>query len=337
MGVSVGVVGASGAVGGVLLQVLEERGFPLDALRLFATARSVGKRVSFAGTELPIEPLTAAALRGLQICFLAVPGAAASRELAPLARSAGTIVIDKGSAFRMDPGVPLVVPEVNPEAVRHHQGLIASPNCTTIPLVMVLQPLRAAAGGIRRVIVSTYQAASGAGHKGTQELREGTSRALRGEDPGAVVFPRPLAFNVVPHCDSFGEGGYTQEEWKLVRESRKILDDGGLRLSATAVRVPVAVAHSESVYVELARPLSVQQARSVLTAAPGVIVRDDPERGEYPTALDVAGSDSAHVGRIRNDLDDPAGLHLWVVADNLRKGAATNAVQIAELLTRGGL
>jgi len=336
MGVKIGVIGASGAVGGMLVRVLAERGFSADDVRLFATQRSVGQRVSFGGHPLPIEVLTGPQLAGLELCFLAVPGATASLELAPMARAAGAIVIDKGSAFRLDPAVPLVVPEVNPEALAGHTGLIASPNCTTIPLVMVLAPLRRAAGGIRTVIVSTYQAASGAGYRGTLELREGATAILAGQEPVSTVFPRPLAFNVVPQCDRFGEAGYTQEEWKLVRESRKILGDGTLRLTATAVRVPVEVAHSESVYVELASPLTAAQARAALATAPGVVVQDDPEHNVYPTARDVAGSDETYVGRIRNDPDEPRALHLWIVADNLRKGAATNAVQIAELLMRGG-
>lgn len=329
MGVRVGVVGAAGAVGGTLLRVLEERSFPADHLRLLATARSAGRRVRWRGEDVAIEETRPGCFEGLDICFLAVPGAQVSRGLAPLAVAAGAVVIDKGSAFRMDPAVPLVVPEVNAEAVRPGPGIIASPNCTTIPLVMCLQPLRAAAG-IRRVIVSTYQSASGAGRAAMEELREGSLAVLSGQEAAATIFPRPLAFNVVPQCDAFGEAGFTQEEWKLVRETRKILGEPSLRLSATAARVPVFVAHSESVFVELESPLSVAEARSILGAAPGVTVRDDPAAGLYPTAADVAGSDRAHVGRIRQDMDDPCGLHLWIVGDNLRKGAATNAVQIAE-------
>jgi len=329
VGVRVGVVGAAGAVGGTLLAVLAERNFPADHLRLLATARSAGRRLRWQGEDLEIEATRPGSFEGLDICFLAVPGAQVSLELAPLAVAAGAVVIDKGSAFRLDPTVPLVVPEVNAAAVRPGPGIIASPNCTTIPLVLCLQPLRAAAG-IRRVIVSTYQSASGAGQAGLEELRAGTEAVLAGRAATASIFPRPLAFNVIPQCDAFGEGGFTQEEWKLVRETRKILGEPALRLSATAARVPVFVAHSESVFVELESPLTAAEARAVLGAAPGVAVRDDPATGLYPTATDVAGSDQAHVGRIRQDLDDPCGLHLWIVGDNLRKGAATNAVQIAE-------
>jgi aspartate-semialdehyde dehydrogenase len=331
VGWRVAVVGATGAVGSMLLRVLEERRFPVDGLRLLATARSAGRRVAFAGEELVVEEVGPGSFAGIDICFLAVPGAQASRELAPLAVRAGATVIDKGSAFRMDPAVPLVVPEVNPEAVRPGPGILASPNCTTIPLVLCLAPLRKAFG-VRRVIVSTYQSASGTGQAGMEELRTGAEAALRGEPVPARVFPQPLAFNVVPQCDRFGEGGFTQEEWKLVRETRKILGDPDLAISATAVRVPVFVGHSESVYVETERPCDPQEARAVLAAAPGVVVRDDPERGEYPTARDVAGTDLAHVGRIRRDPWSQTGLHFWVVGDNLRKGAATNAVQIAEAL-----
>lgn len=334
MGLAVGVVGAAGAVGSTLLEVLEERRFPVGRLRLLATARSAGRRVRFSGDEVEIEPTGPQSFEGLDVCFLAVPGAQVSRELAPLAVRAGAIVIDKGSAFRLSPDVPLVVPEVNGDAVQPGPGLIASPNCTTIPLVLCLHPLWRAAG-LRRVIVSTYQSASGAGQGGVDQLREEAVAALQGRAVARGVFPRTLAFNVVPQCDRFGEDGYTQEEWKLLRESRKVLGLPDLRLTATAVRVPVLVGHSESVYVETERPLSASAAREILAAAPGVVVRDDPGREEYPTALEVAGTDQAHVGRIRQDLADPCGLHLFVVGDNLRKGAATNAVQIAELwLTR---
>lgn len=332
MGWRVGVVGAGGAVGSTLLRILLERQFPVDTLRLLATAKSAGKRVPFGEHMLQIEETGPESFAGLDICFLAVPGSEVSRELAPMAVRAGATVIDKGSAFRMDPQVPLVVPEVNPQALDSGQGIIASPNCTTIPLVMCLEPLRRAFG-LRRVIVTTYQSASGAGQGGIEELRAGAEAALGIRSPAPQrVFPRPLAFNVIPQCDRFAEDGYTQEEWKLVRETRKILSAPDLAVSATAVRVPVYVAHSEAVYVETERPCTPPDAREALRQAPGVIVRDDPDQGSYPTALDVAGTDQAHVGRVRRDISDPRGLHFWVVADNLRKGAATNAVQIAELL-----
>jgi aspartate-semialdehyde dehydrogenase len=331
MGVRVGVVGAAGAVGAMVLRVLEERAFPVSELRCLATARSAGGRVRFSGTEVAIEETTPQALRGLDVCFLAVPGARASRELAPLACGDGAFVVDKGSAYRLEPGVPLVVPEVNGDLVRPGRpGLVASPNCTTIPLVLCLHPL-GRRFGLRRVIVSTYQAASGAGRGGIEALRREAAALLEGRQEAPSAFPRRLAFDVLPQCDRFGDLGYTAEEWKLMRESRKILGRPDLPIAATAARVPVFVGHSESVYVETEEPASVEEAREVLRAAPGVCVEDDPEAGVYATAAGTAGSDRAHVSRIRRDPEEPRGLHLWVVGDNLRKGAATNAVQIAEL------
>ncbi|HVB10961.1 MAG TPA: aspartate-semialdehyde dehydrogenase [Bacillota bacterium] len=330
----VAVVGATGAVGSRVVQILEERNFPLRDLRLLATARSAGAQVRFRGQTLTVEPTTPDAFRGADLCFLAVPGASTSRTLAPQAREAGAVVIDKGSAFRMDPDVPLIVPEVNPEAARGHRGLIATPNCSTIQLVVALHPLQQAAR-LRRVIVSTYQAASGAGQAGADEL---IAQAQNPEAHPPRVFPRQLAFNVIPHCDSFEpESGFTQEELKLRRESRKILGVADLRLSATAARVPVVTGHCESVYVETERPLSLTEALAVFAAAPGVTLMDDRAAPRYPTALDAAGRDDVLVGRVRVDPDEPCGLHFWVAADNLRKGAATNGVQIAELLVREGL
>ncbi len=328
----VGVVGATGAVGQTLLAVLAERRFPVAELRLLATQRSAGTEVVWGGERLRVQPTGPDAFGGLEICFLAVPGSRVSRELAPLAVQAGAVVIDKGSAFRLDPGVPLVVPEVNAGVLRSGPGIIASPNCTTIPLVLCLDPLRRLAG-LRRVIVSTYQSASGAGHGGMEELAAGVEAVAAGRAVPQRVFPRPLAHNVVPQCDAFGESGYTAEEWKLVHETRKILAMPELRLTATAVRVPVPVGHGESVAVETDRPCTPAEARGVLAAA-GVRVHDLEDPTGYPTPADVAGSDLAHVGRVRQDLGDPNGLHFWVVGDNLRKGAATNAVQIAEALIR---
>jgi aspartate-semialdehyde dehydrogenase len=327
------VVGATGAVGSRVVRVLEERDFPLGELRLLATERSAGTRVAFRGETLRVEPTSPERLQGVDLCFLAVPGASTSRALAPAARAAGAVVIDKGSAFRMDPAVPLVVPEVNPESVREHRGLLATPNCSTIQLVVALAPLHRL-GGLRRVLVSTYQAASGAGQGGSLELEAQT----RDPDHPPRVFARRLAFNVIPHIDAFDpEGGFTQEELKLRRESRKILGLPELRLSATAVRVPVFVGHCESVYVETERPVPLREAVAALAAAPGVRLLDDRAAPSYPTALDAAGRDDVLVGRVRADPDEPNGLHLWVAADNLRKGAATNGVQIAELLVREGL
>lgn len=327
-GVRVAVVGATGAVGSRVIRLLAERSFPVSELRLLATERSAGTRVRFLDEVLAVEAMRPERLAGIDLCFLAVPGAGTSRELVPMVRAAGALVIDKGSAFRMDPGVPLLVPEVNPAAARDHHGLIATPNCSTIQLVVALAPLHRAAG-LRRVIVSTYQAASGAGQRGIEELRA----QMAGEQSAPRVFPRRLAFNVVPHCDAFDEGsGFTQEELKLRRESRKILGLPELRLSATAARVPVYIGHCESVYVETERVLGLPAAQRVLAAAPGVSLMED-----YPTALDAEGRDEVLVGRLRQDPDEACGLHFWVAADNLRKGAATNGVQIAELLLAEGL
>ncbi len=331
---AVAVVGATGAVGSRVVRVLEERAFPLRDLRLLATERSAGAEVPFRGEMLRVEPTTPERFRGIDLCFLAVPGSASSRTLAPQVRAAGAVVIDKGSAFRMEPDVPLVVPEVNPDSVRGHGGLLATPNCSTIQLVVALQPILRAGGGLRRVLVSTYQAASGAGQGGADELEAQS----RDQSHPSRVFPRPLAFNVIPHIDTFDPaGGFTQEELKLRRESRKILSLPGLRLSATAVRVPVFVGHCEAVYVETERHLAVEEARAALAAAPGVKLVDDPAAAAYPTALDAAGRDDVLVGRLRQDPDEENGLHFWVAADNLRKGAATNGVQIAELLVGQGL
>lgn len=331
----VAVIGAAGAVGRKVVEVLEERNFPVGELRLFATRRSAGQKIPFRGEKIPVEETRPEELEGFQLAFLAV-GAEVSRELGPLLASRGTVVIDKSSAFRLEPEIPLVVPEVNGEELRHHRGIVASPNCSTIQMVMVLEPLRRVAG-IRRVVVSTYQSVSGTGEAAVGELEEQVRGFVRGERPEPRVYPRPIAFNLLPHIDSFGELGYTGEEWKLVRETRKIMGIPDLPVSATAVRVPVFWAHSEAVSVELERPLSPEEARATLSSFPGVRVVDDPEKGLYPTPLEAAGRDEVFVGRIRESLAFSPGLEMWVVADNLRKGAATNAVQIAETLLREGL
>lgn len=334
-GLSVAVVGATGAVGSRVVELLAKRRFPLRDLHLYATARSAGREVPFEGQTLRVEEYGAESLRHADLVFLAVPGAQRSRELVAAARRLDCVAIDKGSAFRLDPEVPLVVPEVNAAALEGHRGLIASPNCSTIQLVVALAPLHRAAV-LRRVLAVTYQAASGAGQAAADELREGAEAVLSGRAAPARAHARPLAFNVVPQIDRFGDLDYTLEEWKLVRESRKILDLPDLPISATAARVPVFIGHAEAVYVETERPLSPAEAREILRAAPGVSLVDDPKQGAYPTPVEAADRDEVFVGRVRTDPDVAGGLHLWVVADNLRKGAATNAVQIAEILAREG-
>ncbi|MDA8066417.1 MAG: aspartate-semialdehyde dehydrogenase [Thermaerobacter sp.] len=328
--VNIAVLGAGGMVGQKVLEILEERHFPAKSLRLLATARSAGSKVSFRGENLTIEEVDAASFKGVEVAFFCASSEAA-RELAPQAVRDGAVVIDKSNAFRMDPRVPLAVPEVNPQAIREHDGIIASPNCSTIQLVVALYPLHQLAT-LRRVLVSTYQSVSGSGREAVEELRTQTVQVLAGEEPAPQAYPYRIAFNLLPHIDSFEENGYTREEMKLVRETRKILREPELAIAATAVRVPVFYAHSESVVIETERSLSSEEARRILENAPGVRVVDDPAALRYPMPEEATGRDEVLVGRIRQDLSAPRGLALWVVADNLRKGAATNAVQIAELL-----
>jgi aspartate-semialdehyde dehydrogenase len=325
----VAVVGATGAVGPVVLEVLHERGFPASEVVAFASARSAGRRVPFAGSDLEVRELTADALDGFDLALFSA-GSTTSRAFAPEAVARGCVVVDKSSAFRMDPNVPLVVPEVNADAAAAHQGIVSNPNCSTIQLVCVLAPLHAAAG-LEHVTVSTYQAVSGTGAKAVDELRSQSRAALDGHPPDPVVYPHPIAFNAIPHCDGF-EGDSTLEERKLVLESQKILDGAGVGIHATCVRVPVWRGHSEAVWIETRSPLDADQAREILQGAPGVRVVDDPASATYPLASNAAATDDVLVGRIRHDPSRRNGLALWIVADNLRKGAATNGVQIAELL-----
>ena len=329
-GLKIGGVGATGMVGRQYLEILEQSPLEIGELRLYASARSVGSRMTFAGESLPVEEFTVEACRGLDIALFSVSTELA-REFAPQVAANGTLVIDDSSAFRMDPNVPLVVPEVNPEAARKHNGIIAGPNCSTAQMVVVLQPLQQAAG-LKRVVVDTYQAASGAGKAAMDELIDHSRRFLDGERPAPENHPQSLAFNIFPHIDSFLDNGYTKEEWKMLVETRKIMGLPDLRLSATCVRVPVAVGHSEALHIELERPMTAREAREVLANAPGIVVVDDPLNREYPQPIDAAGRDPVYVGRIREDVSNPGGIALWVVADNVRKGAALNAVQIAELL-----
>ncbi|MBN1772695.1 MAG: aspartate-semialdehyde dehydrogenase [Deltaproteobacteria bacterium] len=330
---NVAVVGATGAVGRETIRVLEQRGFPVGELRLFASPRSAGTTVPFAGREVRVRALECVPQEfdGIDLALVSA-GGAVSRRVCPVAAAAGATVVDKSSAFRMEPDVPLVVPEVNPHAVRvRPRGIVANPNCATIQLVVAVAPLHRAAG-IRRMVVSTYQSASGAGEKGRAELEADTRAFLDGRPPVQSTFARPLGFNCVPLIDKLQDDGSTFEERKTVEETRKILEAPELRIAATTVRVPVLVGHAAVVFLELERPLDPETAWATLCRAPGVVVVDEPSTGKVPTPRDAAGTDAVYVGRIRRDPSVEHGLALWCVADNLRKGAATNGVQIAELL-----
>jgi len=332
MGQRVAMVGATGAVGRELISVLEEREFPLDELRLLASPRSAGAEIPFRGETLRVEELSVERLRGCDVAFFSA-GGGVSLEWGPKAVEAGAVVVDNSSAFRMDEAVPLIVPEVNPEAVQAHQGILANPNCTTILLVVVLEPLRKLAG-LKRLRVATYQAASGAGARAMEELEAQARAILAGQEPVVEHFPQPIGFNLFPHIDRFlpEEDWATKEEMKVVWESRKILGLPELAAVSTCVRVPVLRAHSEAVFLELERELSPEAAREALAGAPGVRVVDDPAAGRYPTPREADGIDDVLVGRIRRDPTCATGLCLFLAGDQLRKGAALNAVQIAELL-----
>ncbi len=332
--VNVAVVGATGAVGRMMLQVLEERKFPVRNLRLFASERSKGVKIPFCGEEIAVEVLSAQQdFSGIEVALFSA-GASRSLEFAPKFAAEGAVVVDNSSAWRMDPEVPLVVPEVNPHAVADYRkkGIIANPNCSTIQMVVALKPLYDYSR-IKRIVVSTYQAVSGAGQKAVQELMDQTKAWCRGENlPEPKVFPHQIAFNCLPHIDVFLENGYTKEEMKMVNETKKIMEDEEIRVTATTVRVPVFYGHSEAVNIETEAKISREKARELLSAFPGVVVIDEPQEKKYPLPIDFAGRDEVFVGRIREDESVENGLNLWIVADNLRKGAATNAVQIAELL-----
>jgi aspartate-semialdehyde dehydrogenase len=330
----VAVVGATGAVGQQMVACLAERKFPVSDLRPLASERSIGKTVSFQGQEIPVAVLGEDSFAGIDIALFSA-GGAISEKFAPIAARAGVVVVDNSSAWRMDPAVPLVVPEVNPKDIAQYRnkGIIANPNCSTIQMVVVLKPLHDAAG-IRRVVVSTYQAVSGTGQKAVDELAEQVRALFACQEVKTKVYPHRIAFNVLPHIDAFLENGYTKEEMKMVNETQKILGDDTIQVTATTVRVPVFYGHSESINIETARKLTPWEAREILSAAPGVKVLDDPEQKKYPMPLDAAGQDLTLVGRIREDFSIDNGLNLWVVADNIRKGAATNAVQIAEILVK---
>jgi aspartate-semialdehyde dehydrogenase len=332
-GWNVAVAGATGAVGGKMIETLEKRNFPVARLKLLASARSVGKKLMFKGEQVSVEELKEDSFRDVNIALFSA-GAGISKQFAPIAARSGCVVVDNSSAFRMEPDIPLVVPEVNPEQIARHKGIIANPNCSTIQLVVVLKPLHDAAR-IKRIIVSTYQAVSGAGWNAIEELRKETEAVLAGSLYTRKIFPHQIAFNCIPQIpqrDAFLETGYTMEETKMIKETQKIMGDDSIRVTATTVRVPVIIGHSESVNIETEKKLSASQARKILSRAPGIRVVDDPARQLYPLATEAAGRDETFVGRIREDLSIANGLDMWIVADNLLKGAALNAVQIAEAL-----
>ena len=332
----VAILGATGAVGQEFLNLIEERKFPFSELRLLASSRSAGKKIAFMGKEYTVEETTADSFAGIDIALFA--GGAASKEFAPHAVKAGAVVIDNSSAFRMNPEVPLVVPEVNPEAIKKHKGIIANPNCSTIIMVMGLKPLYDLAK-IRRIVVSTYQAVSGAGKEGMAELEEQVAALSAGKDAEANILPvgklpkhYQIAFNLIPQIDVFMDNLYTKEEMKMIDETKKIMEDDSLRITATTVRVPVYRSHAESVNVEFAEEISLDAARAALAAFPGVILRDNPSEQEYPMPLFTSGKTDVEIGRLRRDESADNTLNFWICGDQIRKGAALNALQIAEYM-----
>lgn len=325
--INLAIVGATGMVGGTFLKVLEERNFPIENLYLFSSARSAGSVVKFAGKDCVVEELTENSFdRDIQIALFSA-GGSISEKFAPIAASKGVLVIDNSSQWRMDPNVPLVVPEVNPDAIKKHKGIIANPNCSTIQAVVPLKPLHEKYK-IKRVIYSTYQAVSGSGIKGVKDLEDG----IKGEPNN--FYPHPIAYNCLPHIDVFTDNGYTKEEIKMIDETMKIFNDYDIKVTATTVRVPVKNCHSESINVELEKPFELSSIVNDLKNMDGVVVVDNPDKLEYPTAVDANGHNEVFVGRIRRDFSVDNGVNFWCVADNIRKGAATNAVQIAELVLK---
>jgi aspartate-semialdehyde dehydrogenase len=332
--VNVAVAGATGAVGNQMIACLEESNFPLKSIKLLASHRSVGRQLRFRGDLIPVEELTRNSFKGVDIALFSA-GGGTSKEFAPIAAKDGCVVVDNSSAWRMDPEVPLVVPEVNPHAIQGYtrKGIIANPNCSTIQMVVALNPIYRQCG-IKRVVVSTYQAVSGTGKKAIDELLDQTRAMINFLDVEKSVYPHRIAFNCLPHIDVFQDNGYTKEEMKMLNETRKILEDDAIGVTATTVRVPVFFGHSESVNIETQTYITADEVRELLAEAPGIKVMDDPGSNLYPLAIDAAGSDMTLVGRIRQDESIPNGINLWIVADNIRKGAATNTVQIAELLVQ---
>jgi aspartate-semialdehyde dehydrogenase len=328
----VAVVGATGAVGNEMIATLEQRKFPVGKLRLFASDRSEGKTLEFRNEKIPVEAITENSFNGIDIALFSA-GAERSRIWAPIAAQSGCVVIDNSSHWRMDPEVPLVVPEVNPHDLKWHKGIIANPNCSTIQMVVALKPIHDAAK-IKRVVVTTFQAVSGTGKKAMDELMQQTADLLSFRGIQCNVYPHQIAFNVLPQIDKFLDNGYTKEEMKMVNETRKIMGDNSIRVTATTVRVPVLRGHSEALNIETERKITPNAVRELLSRAPGVIVFDAPEKSIYPLPIHCDGKDEVFVGRIREDESTENGINMWIVSDNLRKGAALNAVQIAEYLIK---
>ncbi|MFC1942106.1 aspartate-semialdehyde dehydrogenase [Chloroflexota bacterium] len=325
---NVAIVGATGLVGQEFIRILEQRNFPMASIRLLASDRSSGKKLSVNNQEIEVEETSSDSFTGVDIALFSA-GAEISRHFSPIAARAGTVVIDNSAAFRMEKDIPLVVPEVNPGDIKLHKGIIANPNCSTIQMVVALYPLHKF-NPIKRIIVDTYQAVSGTGIAATEELRTQARQILEGQVAIPHVYPHQIAFNILPEIDVFLDNGYSKEEWKMVEETRKIMHADGISISATCARVPVFVGHSEAIHVEFSRPMPSEEAERILAQAPGVRLLDDTSISLYPQPWSAAGTDDVFVGRIRQDVSHPNGLVMWVVADNLRKGAALNAIQIAE-------
>lgn len=334
MAYKVALVGATGAVGSEFIRTLEERKFPVGEISFFASERSAGKKLRFNGQEVTVKELTPDCFKGIEIAFFATESPI-SKQWAPVAAKAGAVVCDDSSAFRMEPAVPLVVAEVNPEDIKWHRGIISNPNCSTIGLLVAVNPLHKV-NPLKRIIVSTYQAVSGWGQAANEELDQQVKQYAKGEKPSYKIFPHQIAFNVLPEIDSPTENGYTKEEWKMSEETHKILHDPSIRFTATCARVPVFVGHSEAATLEFTRPMSPEEAKDILSRAPGVVLMDNLPAHIYPDALTAAGRDETFVGRIREDTSNPGGLVMWLVSDNTRKGSATNTIQIAEEMIKRG-
>ena len=333
-GYKVAIVGATGMVGQEFIKVLEQRNFPIEYIELLASDRSAGKKLFFSHQEVEVKETTPESFKGIDIALFSA-GAEISRYFSPIAAQSGAVVVDNSSAFRMDSRVPLVVPEINPEDIKKHNGIIANPNCSTIQMVMALYPLHRV-NPIKRIVVTTFQAVSGTGSAAVGELTTQAKQVFNGQATVPHVYPHQIAFNVLPEIDVFLDNAYTKEEWKMVEETRRIMHADDIAISATCARVPVFIGHSEAINVEFSRPMSPDEARRILTQAPGVKLLDDPAISLYPQPWSSAGTDEVFVGRIRRDVSHPNGLVMWVVADNLRKGAALNTIQIAEEMVERG-